>query len=95
MRVDELARLMATARYHGHDRGWQALVEQEFMRCATLAMPPAPAVDEEGKPVEAKGGETQPGQESYGSASSGLPSLDNPALTGGQPGGQPSVGAPA
>jgi hypothetical protein len=84
MRVDELSRLMATARYHGHDRAWQGLVEQEFMRCASLAMPPAPQVDEEGKPVEPEGAAAPQGGGSF--QQGGMPSLDNPALTGGQPG---------
>ncbi len=96
MRQDELARLMATARYHGHPREWQAIVEQEFQRVASLAAPmPPPVVDEEGNPVPPQdGGQVPPGQESFASPQAGLPALDNPALTGGQPGGQPAMGGP-
>jgi hypothetical protein len=94
MRVDELAKLMATARFHGMPREWQAIAEQEMQRCMMIAAPPAPMVDEEGKPVEGGAGGAAPGQESFGSPQSQLPALDNPALTGGQPGGQPAVGAP-
>lgn len=92
IRVTELAKLMATQKYHAADRGWQAIVEQEFQRMVTGAQPPAPA-----PAPGAEGGEPEPapaGQGQFGAPSAGMPSLDNPALTGGQPGGAPAMGAP-
>jgi hypothetical protein len=85
MRTDELSKLMATARFKGHPREWQALVEQEFQRMAMTAQPPAPAVDEEGNPVPQEGAEAQPGGASVAGAGSGMPPMDNPELTGGTP----------
>lgn len=87
-RLVELAKLMATSRYHAMDRGWQGLVEQEFQRMMQMSMPPAPAP---GPGAPGAGGQDQPpaggGAASPGPASpgAGMPSLDNPALTGGQP----------
>jgi hypothetical protein len=88
IRVTELAKLMASRRYHAMERPWQALVDMEFERMTMAAAPPAPMVDEEGKPIEGQGGEpAKPsGGQGFSAQSSGMPAMDNPALTGGDPG---------
>ncbi len=92
-RMLELSRLMATRRFHEQPRPWQGLVEQEFQRMVMMSAPPMPPPPGGGPPPEGGAGGAPPPPP----PPPGERPMDNPALTGGQPGSleQVAMGAPA